>query len=122
MGKPPSKYALSADLSLPSDGHLSSRLVQGLQPGNDLIVASVLAGSDGMYPGAKAIMRAIFKAEDIDPPLWKLLCAKGPRPSIDNSAEPIEPIARDDGSGDADRMHCSGLAQVSRHHVLAAVA
>ncbi len=73
MSNPPTAYATSSTIPLPSDTDLSPDMVRELKQSNDLNVARMLAGTTDMYPGAKAMVEAVFQAKDVDPQLRELI-------------------------------------------------
>jgi alkylhydroperoxidase family enzyme len=73
MGTPPKEYRTHATLPLPTDAEIGLELVKDLQQSHNLNVSRMLAGTADMYPGAKALVQAVFQAKDVDPRLRELI-------------------------------------------------
>jgi alkylhydroperoxidase family enzyme len=73
MGTPPNEYSTHATLPLPTDAEIGPELVKDLQQSHNLNVSRMLAGTADMYPGAKALVQAVFQAKDVDPRLRELI-------------------------------------------------
>jgi alkylhydroperoxidase family enzyme len=73
MGTPPNGYRSHATLPLPTDAQIGPELVKELQQSHNLNVSRMLAGTADMYPGAKALVQAVFQAKDVDPRLRELI-------------------------------------------------